>query len=280
MSALLETALGYARQGLVISPLQPGMKTPFGEHPCTAPPHFHGKDDATRDVQIVEAWWTTHPTANIALATGRGVDVLDVDGPEGEASLAALCARRWPLPETCEVRTGRADGGRHLYFLSGGWPCTASKLGPHLDTKGIGGYVVLPPSVHPTGAIYTWTNSSPCAPAPAWLTQLLLRREEIRPVVPRRPLRAPSRYGAAALEDAVRTVCTAPETTRNVTLNAEAFGIGQLVVAGVLDEGHAEDELVGAAVEAGLPEHEARRTTRSAFKGGAAKPRDVGSASS
>ena len=82
-----------------------------------------------------------------------------------------------------------------------------------------------------------------------------------------------------ALEGAVRAVRSAPEGTRNVTLNAEAFGIGQLVALGALHEGEAEDELVSAAVSAGLFETEARRTVRSAFRGGATKPRDVGSAS-
>ncbi len=272
MSALPEAALEYARQGLVVFQVQTSSKVPYSG--------TRGYLDATANPAIAEERWRAHPDANIGLATGRGVDVLDVDGPEGEATLAALVAKRWPLPETCEVRTGRAEGGRHLYFLSAGWPCTAGKLGPKLDTKGRGGYVIMPPSVHPSGAVYTWTSTTPCAPAPGWLTALLLRQDDIRPASPRLPLRTPSRYAAAALEDAASTVRSTPEGARNVTLNAEAFGIGQLVAAGALDEGHAEDELVAAALSAGLSETEARGTVRSAFRGGAANPRSgLGSAS-
>jgi Bifunctional DNA primase/polymerase, N-terminal len=191
VSELLEAALAYARAGLPIFPLHPRSKIPFGKpkpeegkpgHVCAAPLHQHGHLDATTDPAVIEAWWVAHPAANIAMATGHGIDVLDIDGDEGEATLAALVARRWPLPETCEVRTGRVGGGRQLDFLGAGWPNTASKLGPKLDTKGLGGFVLRPPSVHPSDAVYTWTNLSRPAPAPAWLTALLYRPPQ--PVAP------------------------------------------------------------------------------------------------
>jgi hypothetical protein len=224
----------------------------------------------------VSEWWGAHPAANIGLATGRGLDVLDVDGPEGERSLTDLVARRWPLPSTVEVKTAR---GRHVYFLAGGWPCSASRLGPKLDTRGRGGYVVLPPSIHPDGTAYAWSGASSFAAAPAWLTQLLVRPVLAAPV-PRRFVRHSSRYTEAALEDATAAVRTAVEGTRNDTLNREAFGIGQLVAAGAIGPGDAEAEMVAAAVSAGLSEAEARRTVLSAFRGGAASPRcGLGSAS-
>jgi hypothetical protein len=187
MNALLETALTYARTGLPVFPLHPRSKIPFGKpkpeegkkgHVCAAPLHQHGFKDATTDPAVIEAWWGAHPAANIGLATGRGLDVLDVDGPEGETALVALVARRWPLPETCEVRTGRDGGGRQLHFRSAGWPNSVSRLGPKLDTRGLGGFVLLPPSVHPSGATYAWTNLSAPAGAPAWLTALLYRAPE------------------------------------------------------------------------------------------------------
>jgi hypothetical protein len=277
VSALREAVLEYARQGLAVFPLLPRDKHPFGPHKCSAPPHEHGFKDATAGLVVIEAWWLEHPDANVGLATGRGVDVLDVDGPEGEATLAALIAKRWPLPETVKVKTAR---GRHLYFLAAGWPCSASrKLGPKLDTRGRGGYVVLPPSVHPDGAVYSWSGANVCAAAPAWLTQLLLRQEPRRAAPVIRPKNL-DRYAAAALEDAEQTVRTAPEFTRNDTLNREAFGIGQLVAAGALPESSAGEILIAAACDAGLPEAEARRTLASAFRASASSPRSgLGSAS-
>lgn len=262
-------AIEYAGQGLPVLPLLPHEKRPFGQHECTASPHVHGRDDATAEIVSVRGWWAAHPTANIGLATGRGIDVLDIDGPEGEISLASLVARRWPLPPTIEVKTAR---GRHLYFLSAGWPCSASRLGPKLDTRGRGGYVVLPPSVHPDGTAYSWSGANVCAPAPPWLTQLLVR-PVVAASVARCPVRQSSRYGAAALERAIATVRSAPEGTRNDTLNREAFGVGQLVAAGVIEAGDAETELIAAAVSACLPEAEARRTVLGAFRAGANSPR-------
>jgi hypothetical protein len=273
---LATAAAEYAAQGMPIFPLLPRAKQPFGgSHSCSAPTHQHGLDDATSDARTVREWWTAHPGANIGMATGRGVDVLDVDGPTGEESLAALVARRWPLPATVEVKTSR---GRHIYFLAGGWPCGASRLAPKLDTRGRGGYVLLPPSVHPDGSIYAWSGEKECAAAPAWLTQLLLR-PVVAPSPPRPVVRHRSRYAEAALESATATVRTTPEGKRNETLNREAFGIGQLVAAGAINAGDAEDELVDAAMSAGLPESEARRTTLGALKDGASSPRSgLGSA--
>lgn len=184
---LAEAALSYARAGLPVFPLHPRSKMPFAKpnpeegkagHVCAAPLHQHAFKDATIDPAVIAAWWREHPEANIGMATGHGIDVLDVDGDEGEATLAALVARRWPLPETCEVRTGRVGGGRQLDFLSAAWPNTAKKLGPGLDTRGLGGFVLRPPSVHPSGAVYTWTNLSKPAQAPAWLTAFLYRAPE------------------------------------------------------------------------------------------------------
>ncbi len=187
MSELREAALAYARAGLPIFPLHPRSKIPYGKpkpeegkpgHFCDAPLHQHGHLDATTDPVVITAWWTVHPDANIGMATGHGIDVLDVDGAKGEASLAALVAARWALPETCEVRTGRPGGGRQLDFLSGAWPNSVSGLGPGLDTRGLGGFVLRPPSVHPSGAVYAFTNFSKPAPAPYWLTALLYRKPE------------------------------------------------------------------------------------------------------
>ncbi len=86
-----------------------------------------------------------YPNANVAIATGAisGLVVIDIDGPDGEASLATLP----PMPETRIVQTGR---GRHLYFAhpGGAVPNSAGKLGKGIDVRGDSGYVVAPPSRH------------------------------------------------------------------------------------------------------------------------------------
>jgi hypothetical protein len=127
--------------------------------------------DATPDLAQINAWWQAWPDANIGLACGdSGLFVLDVDGPEGEAALAALP----PLPPSAACATAR---GRHVYFTGDG-PSTVSRLGPKLDTRGRGGYVILPPSAHASGATYAWTEAPwdvPAAALPAWIPAELER---------------------------------------------------------------------------------------------------------
>lgn len=121
-----------------------------------------GLHDATTDADRVMAWWS--PTfeggvgedANIGLRTGDGLVVLDIDGADGEHTIAMVAARLGELPATLEARTGK---GRHLYFRADRRITNSvGKLGPKLDVRGDGGYVVAPPSIHPSGARYAWDN--------------------------------------------------------------------------------------------------------------------------
>jgi len=100
---LLEAALDYAAKGVPVFPCGP-QKIPLTEH---------GFKNATTDESQIRTWWAEHPTANIGSPTGR-VLVVDVDGPEGEATLRELERTHEPLPQTLEAKTGR---GRHLYFV-------------------------------------------------------------------------------------------------------------------------------------------------------------------
>ena len=165
---LLQAALSYAVQGWPVFPCRPR-----GKEPAVA----GGFKSATTDPATIRHWWQRWPDANIGLATGRlsGVVVLDVDPRHGgDESLLSLPQ----LTETVEVITG--GGGRHIYFHSPGFEvrCRSSALGPGLDLKGDGGYVLLPPSVHPSGGRYEWELSShpaevPIAAMPDWLLDML-----------------------------------------------------------------------------------------------------------
>jgi len=131
----------------------------------------HGFKDATTDEATIRKWWGAHPRAGIARPTGDGFFVLDVD--EADA-LKELVEKYGPLPPTIEVVTPR--GGLHLYFLSES--PVASRVGcpvKGLDVRGMGGYVVLPPSRTKDG-FYEWrTAADEIDPAwsPMWLADLL-----------------------------------------------------------------------------------------------------------
>jgi bifunctional DNA primase/polymerase-like protein/primase-like protein len=89
----------------------------------------------------------------VAIATGAvsKIFVIDVDGPDAEHEL-----QRLDLPATVEAVTAR---GKHLYFKYPGTLIrnTTGKIAPGVDTRGDGGYVLAPPSIHPSGALYRWS---------------------------------------------------------------------------------------------------------------------------
>ena len=184
---MAEKAAEYARRGWAVFPLhtpdssgtcscKKGAKCEdSGKHPRTK----NGLNDASADPAQVARWWSRWPEANIGIVCGAvsGLVVIDVDGPDGEESLEALAAELGPLPETVEALTGE---GRHLYFNHPGVEIRPStgEIGPALDVRGDGGYVVGPPSLHYTGRRYEWEvafhpDDLPLADLPeAWIRKL------------------------------------------------------------------------------------------------------------
>lgn len=64
--------------------------------------------------------------------------------------------------------------------------------------------------------------------------------------------------------------------TRNRALNRAAFGLCQLVGAGMLARETVETALAGAAIAAGLKDPEVRETVKSGLDAGILKPRRTG----
>jgi len=121
----------------------------------------------------VRMWWARWPKANIGFATGAlsGVFVLDADGTEARKE----CLRLGGIDRTRAVWTGKSGGAHfHLVYPGGDVRNFARKL-PGTDGRGQGGYALLPPSLHASGATYRWvegTRELPLAPVPDWLEQL------------------------------------------------------------------------------------------------------------
>jgi hypothetical protein len=155
---MIEYALQYVARSWFIFPLKPRSKLPL----ISSKQGGRGFHDATTDKAQIEKWWRACPEANIGLATGAsGLVVIDIDGPEGLKELEAVARQwggdsAWPLPKTLASRTGR-EGGIHLFYSGASIPSSQVK-GSHVDVRGSSGYVVLPPSVHPSGTIYQWMN--------------------------------------------------------------------------------------------------------------------------
>jgi hypothetical protein len=160
---MIRTAITLARRGLAVFPCRPRDK-----RPATA----NGLKDATTDADLIRQWWRINPDYNVAIATGAvsRIFVIDIDDHDAEFELRKLEAEHGELPSSIEVITAR---GRHIYFR---WPAqpvrnSTGKIAPGIDVRGDGGYVLVPPSVHPSGKKYAWSVdcSDSVAEAPEWL---------------------------------------------------------------------------------------------------------------
>jgi hypothetical protein len=130
--------------------------------------------DATTDAATLRAWWQHNPDYNVAIATGAvsGIFVVDVDGPKGELALDDFERELGKYEATVESRTPRP--GRHVFFRKPAdtiVKCSAGALAEGLDIRGDGGYVVVPPSMHPCGEPYYWSIECArrIAAPPQWL---------------------------------------------------------------------------------------------------------------
>ncbi|WP_349497319.1 bifunctional DNA primase/polymerase [Actinoplanes regularis] len=225
----------------------------------------HGFYAATRDPDRITAMHTAVPGGLLAIRTGRVCDlaVVDIDPRNGGAIDRDL------MPATRAVRTG--SGGWHLYYRHPG--CTlAAKLRDHpgVDLKADGGYVVAPPSIHPsTGQPYRRIGDRAVIEMPRALVELS-RPVEPAPTATPTGTVTPLHGGegisdpAALLAANLQAVADAPEGTRRNTLYGAARGVARMVAAGALtaDDAHA------ALYQAGRAAGQTDRDTRAAISGG------------
>lgn len=259
------SALEYAKIGWRTFPLAPGTKMP-------AIKGGHGVKEATNYEDDLIAWGRKFPGANIGLACGAqsGIVVVDIDPRHnGHTVLAQYGARGQILPPGPRARTG--NGGYHHFFRHQvGITNSKNRLGPGIDIKSTGGYVVAAPSwIAKTkdgdGGFYQW-EVSPFEVAiprlPVWLAVLLSP--------PKRPQMAanhsPGRIGSGSLGGLMRFVDRAADGTRNNSLYWAACRAAESVQRHEVSAQEAERDLLRHAVAVRLSEKEALATIRSAFQ--------------
>jgi hypothetical protein len=178
-ASLADAALAYARAGLPVFPLAPG-----GKQPIVA----HGFYRATTDLTFVRRWWKEQPLANIGVACGKPSDwwVLDIDPRHGgwealeqlQHALDQETSDRLVSGLLHATRRQRTGGdGVHLIFRRRADLAAELTTMPNfagyqgIDFKGDRGYILVSPSVHPSGKRYQWLNDQPLVPFPDALYQ-------------------------------------------------------------------------------------------------------------
>ncbi|AYL34826.1 bifunctional DNA primase/polymerase [Streptomyces sp. PDY-4] len=265
--------LSINKTPIIRSPHEKGHNCP-GMAFCGAP--GHGVGDATDDPDTFRFLCDQAPKAvgyGIACDNMIGLDLDRKNGVDGVTTLNRLAAEHgFTVPRTTTVCT--ASGGFHLWLgIPEGVtvPNSVGRLGPGIDVRSSRGYVVGPGSIGRAGeyVLHPKVGYIEPQPVPEALLQLMLPPP---PAV--RPQRryTPTSGDAAgrALAGLVRVVLTAPPETRNSRLYWSACRAWEHVADGHLAAGDVEAELIGAAIQVGLGEGEARRTVASASRGVAA----------
>ncbi|HEV7658819.1 MAG TPA: phage/plasmid primase, P4 family [Allosphingosinicella sp.] len=291
---LLDAALAYAARGWPVFPCSPKDKRPLlpkDVDPATNKPipNSGGLVKASTDPDQIRGWWKRWPKALIAIATGHAtldagglrLFVVDFDPREdkdtGEVWTLERLKTELEAQLGCEFPVTLAaltpSDGVHAYLLQGDdGPAITNRgnLPEHVDVRGLGGYVIAPPSVMGPNAIkgqaglkYRWHRKEPVggiARAPERLIEVLRERKTAeggaRPSGPGRPMPADlgeaereaiRKYALSGLDLECRAVREAPSGRRNPQLNESALKIASLVASGALDETIARGSLEAAA---------------------------------
>jgi hypothetical protein len=283
---MLQEALDIAKLGLAVFPCM-GKKPAISEEEGGK-----GFYDATTNPDRIRELWGKRPRSNIGVRTGEtsGLWVLDVDGDDAEQALIGLEAKHGALPETVTCISGGPGSRRHLYFRHPGTHVFNRKgdIGPHLDSRGDGGYIIVPPSIHPdTKRRYQWKDGvlpdrDSLPDAPSWLVELVtgpsakgrewLRNQQNKPARPAG--KTPSNgsggsdaYYRAALDGECREVAQTKEG-RNDRLNIAACKLGGYVAGGHLKRDVVERALFEAAETCGYVASDGERATRATINSG------------
>ncbi len=161
---MMKAALGYARRGWFVFPLQAGTKGSDADKRST---HLldNGHNGASCDEAVIRAWWTRWPDANIGLnLAASGLVAIDPDTYKPDCAWEAF-ARDHSVPATWTQRSAR--GGKHLVYKAGPDAVYPGKLCPGVEIKHRG-YILLDPSTFEGGGYVIETDCDP-VPAPDWL---------------------------------------------------------------------------------------------------------------
>jgi DNA-binding transcriptional ArsR family regulator len=205
---MLAAALYYARCGWAVFPLHTPLFDDYGncigctceawkranvapDYKCTNPgkcPRVRWSERSTTDEEQIRKWWG-RPNAwdgqlpNIGIDCGRsGLLALDVDAYKEHAGDITDFLT---IAEQSTVTVVTGGGGQHLLYRAGGKPYgnSTGSLPAGIDVRGVGGYIVVAPSVHKSGQLYMYEEGYgprdvELAPIPSPLDEILAAAHE------------------------------------------------------------------------------------------------------
>jgi hypothetical protein len=269
-----DSALKYVALGWPVFPLAEGAKVPMKDS--------DGFKSASLDQAKIAVWQAQHPHNNIAAATGiaSGIFVVDLDpGSGADMTVRKLASQGKHFPSTVQARTPR--DGRHLYYAYDrrATITKAHSLGRGIDTRGDGGYIVLPPSWwRETQSGYRWVvppRGPALAPLPAWAIAAL------SPPPPRKVEHKPAdlsdltgyrRQAFADLDETVRRIARLQDGRHEAPFKAAAL-LGKYVHHGLLTEADLEGAILSACGSNGALEKYKRRDLWKQIRNGLSKAR-------
>lgn len=276
MKTILDYALEYGQRGWAPIPL-----TAHTKEPCLRGwPNVASSDEAYIRQRF------THHNGNIGIVCGKKSNllVIDVDMPDGPASLEQLESQLGKLPDTLSQTTG--GGGKQFFFL---YPDgveignSVKRLGACIDIRANSGQVVVPPSIHPNGKQYKWDNDlSPAALPQAWI-DYLVQLKHSTPAHPAQPSELDETfvlhpYIDKALSNGMQKIANAEEGTRNTTLFKVVAGLAGFIPSGLLGENTLYDrakQAFQACHPDDMDEQEFSKTFSSAVEKGKQTPREI-----
>jgi hypothetical protein len=246
LSANAKVALSLAKLGLFVFPCGPDKK-----------PLVKWSERSTREPDVLKAWWSEWPDSLPAIDCGKSdLLVIDLDrhgNADGVMAWESLLDRHGARPNDWpEIMT--PGDGIHIYFdQPGDIGCGRGSLPEGIDVKGKGGYVIGPGANLPDGRRYKCAVKGNFQTPPEWLLDRL-RSKSARQMngtqfkTDNVSLKREKAYAAAALDNAASELAGLKPGSRNESLNAKAFGMGQMVGAGWLERTEVEDALWRACV--------------------------------
>ncbi|MEU6339952.1 bifunctional DNA primase/polymerase [Streptomyces sp. NPDC046977] len=235
-----------------------------GKHPTVAFTRAHTLDE--RKVHETFSRGLRNPAVAVGACSGPGgtqLLVIDSDRPGAIEDVAGAGGESWPA--TMRVWTAK---GHHDYL----WAPLHLRLGNGLgalegkfdgDVRAGNAYVIGPGSLHASGVVYELDDPErPPVHAPAWLLDALVTRPNFAAHRTRWQRAARGDAQPRGARGLVAFVLDSPQGARNNRLFWAACRAAETVRDGGAD---IRDDLLSAAIRAGLSEREATTTIHSAY---------------